>query len=274
VKKNINKNLIFLPAVFCLLSCNNAGSEKNDNGTAVKPPAIISFSILQSFPHDTASFTQGLEMHNGALYESTGNPDNVPNNGAWIGKINLSSGQAEKNALLSKDFFGEGISILNSTIYRITWQNQKAFAYNLSDFKQTKEFFYQGEGWGLANDGNQLIMSNGSNVLSFRDPQTFKETRQISVHDHTGMKNNLNELEFIDGYVFANVWQTNQILKIDTSSGEVKGIIDLTELIRQDAQLSAPPTDVLNGIAWDSNKKTMIITGKKWPKLFELKLND
>jgi glutamine cyclotransferase len=132
---------------------------------------------------------------------------------------------------------------------------------------------YQGEGWGLTNDGKNLIMSNGSNILSYRDPQTFKEIKQISVHDNSGMKNNLNELEFINGYIFANVWQTSQILKIDTANGEVKGVLDLTEFIRNDPKLSVPPTDVLNGIAWDSSTQKILITGKKWPAIFELKLN-
>lgn len=262
MKKNHASNILGLFLLFCISSCNSYDSQNDTNGNPNPAPKLITYYIVKSYPHDTASFTQGLEMYNSNVYESTGNPDNVPNNGAWIGKVNLSTGQAEKYAFLPKDFFGEGITILNQKIYRLTWQNQKAFMYNVVDFKQEKEFIYQGEGWGLCNDGNQLIMSNGSNIITYRDPQTFKETRQISVHDNTGMKNNLNELEFINGYIFANVWQTHQILKIDTSSGAVKGILDLYDLIKQDAQLTAPPADVLNGIAWDSSKKTLFITGK------------
>jgi glutamine cyclotransferase len=269
-----NHTPFILACISWLLSgCNGLDSQDNQNGNTPAQPSAVSYSVIKSYPHDTASFTQGLEIYQGKLYESTGNPENVPNNGAWIGKVNMSTGVAEKKALLSSDIFGEGITILNGKIYRLTWQNQKAFVYNLKDFSPAKEFFYQGEGWGLTNDGRHLIMSNGSNILSYRDPETFKELRQISVHDHTGMKNNLNELEFINGHVFANVWQTNQIIKIDTASGNVTGIMDLTDLIRQDPLLSAPPTDVLNGIAWDSTSKNIYITGKKWPKLFEIKLN-
>jgi glutamine cyclotransferase len=273
VKKILSLKWLLAIFLFQLISCDNSDSHENNHHKSITPPAQISYSVIKAYPHDTASFTQGLEIYQGELYESTGNPENVPNNGAWIGKVNMSTGVAEKKALLSSDIFGEGITILNGKIYRLTWQNQKAFVYNLQDFSPVKDFFYQGEGWGLTNDGKHLIMSNGSNILSYRDPETFKELRQISVHDHTGMKNNLNELEFVNGDIFANVWQTNQIIKIDTANGSVKGIVDLTDLIRQDPVLSAPPTDVLNGIAWDSTSKKMFITGKKWPKLFEIKLN-
>lgn len=266
--------LLLLAWSSCILAgCNNSDSQDNDKANDPLQPVSISYSIVRSYPHDTASFTQGLELYKGNLYESTGNPENVPNNGAWIGKVNMTTGKADKKAVLPADYFGEGITILHEKIYRLTWQNQKAFVYNVKDFSPINEFFYQGEGWGLTNDGRHLIMSNGSNIISYRDPLTFKEIRQISVHDHTGMKNNLNELEFINGSVFANVWQTNQIIKIDTASGNVTGIMDMTDLIRQDVLLSAPPTDVLNGIAWDSTSKKMYITGKKWPKLFEIRLN-
>ena len=254
------------------IGCKRSDSQKN-NTESIPKPELISYSIVQSHPHDTGSFTQGLEMHKGVIYESTGNPDNVPNNGAWIGKLNLTTGIAEKKAMLSKEYFGEGITILNDLIYRLTWQNQKAFVYNLGNIEKVKEFIYQGEGWGLTNDGNHLIMSNGSNIISYRDPQTFKDIKQLSVYDHTGMRNNLNELEFINGSIYANVWQTNLIVKIDTATGRITGIMDFSDLIRQDPTLSAPPTDVLNGIAWDSSKQRMYITGKKWPKLFEIKLN-
>jgi glutamine cyclotransferase len=274
VKKILLPLALCLPFVACISSCDNSESGDNDQGFLPATPATLSYTILQSYPHDTGSFTQGLEFHEGILYESTGNPDNVSNNGSWIGKVDLKTGKAEKNALLSKAFFGEGITLFNKRIYRLTWQNQKAFIYNLNDFSPVRELFYPGEGWGLTNDGKHLIMSNGSNILSYRDPETFKEIRQISVHDNTGMKNNLNELECINGFVFANVWQTHQILKIDTASGEVKGVLDLSELVRQDAQLSSPNTDVLNGLAWHKDRQTLFITGKKWPRYFELKINE
>jgi glutamine cyclotransferase len=273
VKNNIRLQLSTLLIICSYIACTDSESVANDSGNTATPPPLISYTVLASYPHDTGSFTQGLEIHKGILYESTGNPDNLPNNGSWIGKVNLSTGIADKKALFPKDVFGEGISILHEKIYRLTWQNQKAYIYNLSDYSPVRELMYQGEGWGLTNDGKNLIMSNGSNILSYRDPQTFKEIKQISVHDNSGMKNNLNELEFINGYIFANVWQTSQILKIDTANGEVKGVLDLTEFIRNDPKLSVPPTDVLNGIAWDSSTQKILITGKKWPAIFELKLN-
>jgi glutamine cyclotransferase len=274
VKKNIVQKKIwsFSLLIALFFGCKETDSQHNSDEKPLPQPAIISYSVTGSYPHDTGSFTQGLEFHKNILFESTGNPENVPNNGAWIGKTNLLTGASEKKVLLSADYFGEGITIFQEKIYRLTWQNQKAFVYRISDFSKVQEFIYQGEGWGLTNDGTHLIMSNGSNILSYRDPQTFREVKQISVHDHTGMKNNLNELEFINGYVFANVWQTNQIIKIDTASGLVTGILDLSDIIRQDPSLSTPPSDVLNGIAWDSSAQKMYVTGKKWPKLFELKL--
>ena len=273
MKKTFSLNWLLAAVIFLLISCDQTDSHENNHTESVSPPAQISYSVIQSYPHDTGSFTQGLEVYKGVMYESTGNPDNVPNNGGWIGKVNLKTGIADKKAMLSTAFFGEGITILNDLIYRLTWQNQKAFVYNINNMKPVKEFIYQGEGWGLTNDGRHLIMSNGSNIISYRDPQIFKEIKQLSVYDHTGMRNNLNELEFINGSIYANVWQTNQIIKIDTATGRVTGIMDLSDLIRQDPTLSAPPTDVLNGIAWDSSKQRMYITGKKWPKLFELTLN-
>ena len=255
-------------------ACGNPdSSDEEESVKTIPPPALLSYQVIRSYPHDTGSFTQGLVMYEGDLYESTGNPDNLSNNGAWIGKVNLQTGIAEKKALLPADIFGEGITILNDKVYRLTWQNQKAFVYQFPDLKPLRECFYQGEGWGITHDGRQLIMSNGSNVLSFRDPDQFKETKSISVQDPSGMKNNLNELELINGFVFANVWQTRQILKIDTATGNVAGILDLSDLIVKYPELNAPPTDVLNGIAWDSTKQELYITGKKWPKIFVLKLN-
>lgn len=255
-------------------SCDHSDSSDNEkNINALPPPNRLNYQIIRSYPHDTGSFTQGLLIYKGALYESTGNPENVPNNGAWIGKVNLQTGIAEKKALLPADYFGEGITILNDKVYRLTWQNQKAFVYQFPDMKTLQEFFYPGEGWGITHDGKQLIISNGSNLLSFRNPDNFKETKSLSVQDNGGMKNNLNELEFIDGAVFANVWQTRQILKIDTATGNVTGILDLSELIQKYPELNAPPSDVLNGIAWDSTARELYITGKKWPKIFVLKVN-
>jgi glutamine cyclotransferase len=272
--KKIKTALFLFACLSVWAACGHSNSSnEEENLNTLPPPALLGYQVIRSHPHDTGSFTQGLVMYKGELYESTGNPDNLPNNGAWIGKLDLKTGVAEKKALLSNDFFGEGITILNNKVYRLTWQNQKAMVYQYPDMKQINEFFYPGEGWGITDDGRQLIMSNGSNLLSFRNPDNFKEIKSLSVQDNSGMKNNLNELELIDGYVFANVWQTRQILKIDTASGNVTGILDLSDLIGKYAELNAPPTDVLNGIAWDSTARELYITGKKWPKIFVLKLN-
>jgi glutamine cyclotransferase len=228
--------------------------------------------LIRALPHDTAAFTQGFEFYNGVLYESTGNPRSLENE-SWIGLVNIQTGIADKKVTLPSNIFGEGITILNDKIYQLSWQNQKGFVYDAKTFKKINEFNYGGEGWGITNDGKSLIVSNGTNQIQFWDPNTFKQTKVISVQDHTGMKNMLNELELINGSIYANVWTTNQIIKIDTATGNVTGILDLTALRNNYPELNTPFVDVLNGIAWDSTAKKMLITGKYWPKMFELKLN-
>ena len=254
-------------------SCNNnTTSDKIPVGNAIPPPASISYQLVQVHPHDTAAFTQGLIYYNGVLYESTGNPDTVPGAG-WIGTADIKTGKQSKKVTLPADIFGEGITILNGKIYQITWRNQKGFIYDLNTFQKIREFSYQGEGWGITNDGTNLIVSDGSSNIYYWNPETLKEEKRINIQDQNGLKNNINELEFVNGYIFANVWQTQQILKIDTSSGNVVGVMDFSDLIRSYPELTSPPADVLNGIAWDSTQNRFFITGKRWSKLFEIKLN-
>jgi len=269
---NRNKYLFWV-LIVVLFSCKDTPdeTEEEENGN-IPGPASISYTILSVLPHDSSAFTQGFEFYNGILYESTGNPASVAN-ASWIGPVNLKSGIADKKIFLPANFFGEGITILNDKIYQLTWQNQKGFVYDAKTFKKITEFSYSGEGWGITNDGKSLIVSNGSNQIQYWDPTTFKQTKVLSVQDHTGMKNNLNELEFINGSIYANVWTTDQILKIDTATGNVTGVMNLSNLRTTYPELNTPPAEVLNGIAWDSTSKRMLITGKYWPKMFELKLN-
>ena len=268
---NRNKYL-FWTLIVVLFSCNDTPGESEEEKGNIPVPASISYTILNALPHDTAAFTQGFEFYNGILYESTGNPEKKAD-ASWVGPVNLKSGFGEKKVMLPSNFFGEGITILNDKIYQLTWQNQKGFVYDAKTFIKISEFSYNGEGWGITNDGKSLIVSNGSNQLQYWDPTTFKQTKVISVQDNTGMKNNLNELEFINGAVYANVWTTDQIVKIDTATGNVTGVMNLSNLRTTYPELNAPPAEVLNGIAWDSTSKRMLITGKYWPKMFELKLN-
>jgi glutamine cyclotransferase len=261
----------FFLACLIFSSCDNL-DQQAEKGPSIPAPASISYTIIRALPHDTSAFTQGFEFSNGILYESTGNPEKNTNN-SWIGTVDAQTGIAIKKTTLPADYFGEGITILNGKIYQLTWQNQKGFVYDAKTFSKISEFSYNGEGWGITNDGKFLIVSNGSNQIQYWDPNTLKQIKILSVQDNTGMRNNLNELEFINGAIYANVWTTDQILKIDTATGYVKGILDLSSLRNAYPELNTAPAEVLNGIAWDSASKKMLVTGKYWPKMFELKLN-
>nr|WP_294907425.1 glutaminyl-peptide cyclotransferase [uncultured Lacibacter sp.] len=265
-------------SVLLFVSCGDGTetSESQVNLTDIAPPAAISYNLVKDYPHDTASFTQGLIYYNGILYESTGNPGNAPNNGSWVGPVDLATGKQTKKATLPADIFGEGITILNDKVYQITWESRKGYVYDLNSFKKIKEFSYNHEGWGITNNGKELIVSDGSSNLYFWDPETLKETRRISIQDNNGLRNNINELEFINGSVYANVWQTNDILKIDPATGNVTGRLDLSKLKQQYPELMGnnDSEKVLNGIAWDSSSNHVFVTGKNWSKLFVLTLNN
>jgi glutamine cyclotransferase len=223
---------------------------------------------VTSYPHSVTNFTQGLEFNDGILFESTGQKGQ-----SMVAHIDMATGSSLKKMGLDANYFGEGITVFGDKVYQLTWQEQKCFIYNKNTLQIEDDIAYTGEGWGLCNDGKSLIVSNGSNQIQYWDPITFKQTKVLSVQDHTGMKNNLNELEFINGSIYANVWTTDQILKIDTATGNVTGVMNLSNLRTTYPELNAPPAEVLNGIAWDSTSKRMLITGKYWPKMFELKLN-
>ena len=271
----MNYNLFF--SLLLLAACSD-GPEKEETQTTVPStlpaPTSITYNLVKDYPHDTSSFTQGLIFYKGVLYESTGNPNNALNNGSWAGPVDLASGKQTKKITLPADVFGEGITILNDKLYQITWENRKGFVYDLGTFKKIKEFNYNHEGWGITNNGKELIVSDGSSNMYFWDPETLKEIRRISIQDENGLRNNINELEFINGAVYANVWQSNEILKIDPSTGNVIGKLDLTSVKQSYPELSGGSNSdkVLNGIAWDSSGQRLFITGKNWSKLFELKL--
>lgn len=259
-----------------LVACGNdpESEETQSNLPSIPAPTSITYNLVKDYPHDTSSFTQGLIFYKGTLYESTGNPEKELNNGSWVGPVDLTTGRQTKKVTLSSDIFGEGITILNDKVYQITWENHKGFVYDLATFKKLKEFTYNHEGWGITNNGKELIVSDGSSNLYFWDPETLKEIRRISIQDNNGLKNNINELEFINGAVYANVWQTNEILKIDPATGNVIGKLDMSNLKQSYPELvgGSDSEKVLNGIAWDSSGNRLFVTGKNWSKLFELKL--
>ncbi|MDP9230448.1 MAG: glutaminyl-peptide cyclotransferase [Bacteroidota bacterium] len=251
--------------VFMIFKKKNTTS---DDGITVNPatPDNISYSIINVYPHDTSSYTQGLIIYKGTMYEGTG-----LNGQSKLLKVDLKTGKAEKQVVLDSVYFGEGIVILNDTIYQLTWRNKKVFVYDLG-FKKIKEFPLNTEGWGMTTDGTNLIVSDGSNNLYFYEPSTFKLLRTQSVTEGGGVAYNLNELEYIDGYVYANQYQLPYILKIDPSNGMVKAKTDLSDLWNR-VKIKDPKSEVPNGIAYDSASKKIYITGKLWPELYEIQFS-
>ena len=227
----------------------------------------IDHTIINAFPHDTSFYTQGLTFYKGELYEGTGDPDSAGK--SRLMKIDLKTGKPLRTISLSKNFFGEGITILRDTIYQLTWKNHKVFVYTLSDFKKVKEYYNDTEGWGLTNDGQKLIASDGSGILYFYDPSTFTLLSKSAIMEGNANVYNLNELEYIDGYVYANQYGLPYVLKIDPTAGKVVDKYDLNDMwIRVKA--IDPKVDVPNGIAYDSTTKKIYVTGKYWPEMYEI----
>ncbi len=223
--------------------------------------------MINNFPHSKKHYTQGLEFLNDDLYEGTGEYGT-----SELFKIKLESGNIEKSVMLDKKYFGEGITILNDKIYQLTYKNKIGFVYRLSDFALIDSFqFKSNEGWGLTNDGKYLIMSDGTNFLTWLDPQNFSIVKTVQVANNKGVVNNLNELEYINGTIYSNIYTTDLIVQIDPDTGKVLAEINLAGIIN----MYKSPTDTidyLNGIAYISKNNRLFITGKYWPRIFEIKL--
>jgi len=233
---------------------------------APNAPAVqYTYEILHAWPHDPKAFTQGLLYHDGVLYESTG-----MNGESSLRKVELESGKVMKNVPIPAQYFAEGLTLLNGKLYQLTWQSHKCFVYDLTTFEQKKEFSYPGEGWGLATDGSMLVFSDGSDKIQFLDPDTFEAKKSITVTAGGRPVPYLNELEWIKGEIFANIWTTPFIARIDPATGRIVGVINLSGLLP--AVERTPETDVLNGIAYDPAGGRLFVTGKRWPKLFEIRL--
>ncbi|MCS7191221.1 MAG: glutaminyl-peptide cyclotransferase [Fimbriimonadales bacterium] len=226
-------------------------------------PPVYRYRIVNTFPHDKNAFTQGLEFHNGYLYESTGLQGQ-----SSLRKVELRTGRVLQIHRLPYEYFAEGITIFGDRIYQLTWQNGVCFVYTLNNFRQVTQFRYYGEGWGLTNDGKHLIMSDGSETITFRDPETFVEVRKIMVRALGKPVKNLNELEYIEGEIWANIWHSDMIARIDPQTGVVKAWVDMEGLPVPNRGIE----DVLNGIAYDRQNKRIFVTGKNWSKLFEIEL--
>jgi len=225
---------------------------------------VYTYNITSIYPHDRDAFTQGLVFEDGVLYEGTGLYGN-----STLRRVELETGDILQIRELSAQFFGEGITIYENKIIQLTWQSNIGFVYDKNSFELLQEFNYSTEGWGITHDGERLIMSDGTATLHFLDPQTFKEIGQLSIRDDDGPVDQLNELEYVQGEIYANVWQTDRIAIIAPETGQVVGWIDLRGLLTAEERSQS---DVLNGIAYDAETGRLFVTGKLWPKLFEIRL--
>lgn len=223
------------------------------------------YQEVDSYPHDSKSFTQGLLYLDGKLYESTGLDRDDPNSKSQLKIVDLKSGAVEKEITLEADVFGEGLTMLDGKLYQLTWRDNKVFVYD-KNLNLLNTFDYPNEGWGLTNDGKRLILSDGTSVLKFIDPKTFEVVSTLVVRQRNFRLRDLNELEFIDGYIYANVWHADFIAKISPASGKVVATIDLSGIHKHGRE------DVLNGIAYDPDSGNWFVTGKLWPKVHEIKV--
>ena len=264
------KKIILAALITLTFSCNNGSGSNDSTSTRPPEPETINCVVQKSYPHDTSSFTEGLLMYNGSLYESTG----IKGHSKLL-KINLATGKPEKEVKLDSAYFGEGIAILRDTIYQLTYQSNIAFVYTLKDFKKVKELPFStesGEGWGMTTDGTYLITDDGTSNIYYFEPSTFKVVKKITVTDAGTLSYNVNELEYIDGYLYANQWQLPYILKIDPASGQVVAKIDLTD-VWNTIKHKDSHAEVLNGIAYDAASKKIYVTGKWWPELYEVQFS-
>jgi len=233
---------------------------------ALPARADTGWTLVRSYPHDSRAFTEGLLYHDGLIYESTGMVGQSD-----IRAVRLTDGRVLRRVTVPPPYFGEGIALWKDRLVSLTWRHGQGFTWSLSGLKKRGSFAYEGEGWGMTSDGARLIMSDGTPELRFLDPASLKETGRISVTWNGQPVPMLNELEYVDGEILANVWMTPRIARIDPASGRVIDWIDLSALIAR-ARVT-DPDDVLNGIAWDEKGRRLFVTGKNWPRLFEIRLN-
>jgi glutamine cyclotransferase len=234
------------------------------SGAVQSAVPVSRYRVVKVYPHDTQAYTQGLQYLGGFLYEGTG-----LNGRSEIRKVKLETGQVLQRRRLSAEYFGEGILVLGKELLQLTWTSQIGFVYDAVTFEPLRSFRYPGEGWGLAFDGTAIVMSDGTSSLRFWDPGTLKELRRLPIRDGHRAIDQLNELEFVNGEIWANIWQTNRVARINPRSGKVNGWIDLSGLLTPEEARTA---DVLNGIAYDAKGGRLFVTGKLWPKLFEIQL--
>jgi len=256
--------LLSFTFVLFLISCKGDDGEGSSDGTVTRSTPVLSYSVISVHPHDTSFFTEGLEFYNGNLLESTGNYGK-----SKLVQMAFPGGKVVKQVSLDTTYFGEGITVLHDTVYQMTYKEHVVHLYTAKDFKKIKELPLNTEGWGLTNDGKNLIASDGSSNLYFYEPQTFRLLRTQGVTENDAPAVNINELEYINGFVYANQWQYSYILKIDPSNGQVVAKMDLSELVNK-VKAKDPHAAEFNGIAYNPATKKFYVTGKYWPEMYEL----
>jgi glutaminyl-peptide cyclotransferase len=273
VKFVMYRLLIIISLTFIWTGCSyNSHSEKMASRRGGNHIQSIGFKVVGAYPHDTGSFTEGLIFHENQLFESTGSPEEFPLTRSVFGIVDLKTGIIDVKAELDRNrYFGEGILFLKDKIYQLTYKNQEGFIYDSKTYKKTGSFSYTNrEGWGLTTDGINIIMSDGTNVITYLDPDSIQTVRKLNITFNGSSAMYINELEYINGYIYANIWTTNNIVKIDPHTGKIVGIIDLSSLYLE-AKKRYTGSEATNGIAYDKNRDRIFVTGKFWPTLYQVK---
>ncbi len=261
----MKKTDCLLVIFFLTMACGERKDSQNEE-TPVKEKALP-YEVRMTVEHNPNAFTQGLVYYRDKIIESTGGDS------SWIAEYDLSSGEYEKKVMLNSTYFGEGITVFNDKLYQLTWKNNIGFVYDATTFEKLAEFSYDFEGWGITHDDQHLIISDGTDQLHYFDPSTLTEVFAKSVKNHNRKTSRLNELEMIEGFLYANQWQTNYILKIDTATAEVVQELNFDYLAKE-IEKRNPEADVLNGIAYNPQSREVYITGKLWPRLYVLRLRE
>ena len=277
MKNKIKACLYIIIGTTILSSCEPSEKLKQNIDQAPvedKTPEIpeIKFTVENQYPHDITSFTEGFLFHNGKLFESTGATENLPQTRSLFGIVDLKTGKIDVKAELDRNvYFGEGIVMLNGKVFQLTYKNQTCFIYDGKTYKNIGKFNYTNrEGWGLTTDGKSLIMSDGTSYITYLDPTNFAVTKVLDVAENNYVLVNINELEYIKGFIYANIWMTNTIVKIDPNTGDVVGKMDLSSL-SEESKTKNPGSAETNGIAYDSISNKILVTGKLWPTIYEIK---
>ncbi len=248
----------------CLVACGPRASQRG-RGNAGDAPVRYGYKIVNSHPHDTGAYTQGLFWSEGELYESTGE-----HGSSTLRRVDPATGEVRQKIALADHYFGEGTTLIGDEIFQLTWQQGKCFVYDADTFELRREFSYKGEGWGLTTDGAKLYMSDGTPNIVVRNPATFDAERTIVVRNAGRPVYDVNELEWIEGRIWANIYMTNEVIIIDPADGRVEGVIDFTGIVSR--LIVTRDTDVMNGIAWDEEGERIFVTGKNWNRLFEIEI--